>query len=96
VSIRSHLKKLLKLSKKAKKELKKYGILESGRSFMKENLFASYSGWKFGFKKQDGWIGYYYQIDPCTSSQNQFNIWICLFPFFPLHLWWLISKRNEK
>jgi len=80
-------KGFLKITKKAKKALEYYG--------MRENIYASYSGWKFEFKIQDGWIGYYWQIEKCNSTHDQFDLWICLIPFIPLHLWWLILKRKR-
>jgi hypothetical protein len=39
------------------------------------------------FKKRDCWIGAYWDDDPDYMPLSG-NLWICLLPMLPLHIWW--------
>jgi hypothetical protein len=51
-----------------------------------------YKGYHWGigleFKIQDFWLGFY-----CKNRNNEFDIWFCLIPCFPIHYW---SGRCDK
>jgi hypothetical protein len=39
------------------------------------------------FKKQDLWIGIYWERKFISKIVLRTDIWICLIPMFPLHIW---------
>lgn len=39
--------------------------------------------WEIVFKPQDLWVGVYWE-----SSYPKLDIWICVIPMVPLHLYW--------
>lgn len=54
-----------------------------------KNLYTiDFETWSIGleFKLQDVWVGFYWE-----NSYEDFDIWLCLIPCFPIHL--LIIKR---
>jgi hypothetical protein len=38
-------------------------------------------------KRQDCWIGIYWDHDPDYMPRSG-NAWICLLPMLPFHIWW--------
>ncbi len=55
------------------------------------------------FKKQDFWIGCYWEIRRKgtigLSTERVYHLWICFLPMFPLHISWKnlndIDKRGD-
>ena len=57
---------------------------------------------KIEFKKQDCWVGFYWEKRRRTTTiQNDelvYHLWICLIPMLPLHITWKLihDKEAEK
>lgn len=42
--------------------------------------------WRLEFKPQDCWVGVYWRRSH-LSLADKLDVWICLLPMLPLHLW---------
>lgn len=50
-----------------------------------------YTGIDIKFNPHDLWIGVFWQTYP-GIYQDQFSVYICLVPMFPIHVWWLKTR----
>jgi hypothetical protein len=51
------------------------------------------------FKPQDCWIGAFWKtqvhFETGGGSYYRVDLWICLIPMIPLHLWWRITRSID-
>jgi hypothetical protein len=46
--------------------------------------------WRFEFKVEDAWVGAFWKHQPWTNGGfERFDLWVCLLPCVPLHVWWI-------
>lgn len=43
--------------------------------------------WQFELKWEDLWIGAFWKKSQESDSVRRFDLWICLIPCVPLHIW---------
>ncbi len=51
------------------------------------------------FQPQDCWIGVYWCKSLVIAARNKRrrrrDIWICIIPMLPIHIWWLKAPESE-
>lgn len=51
---------------------------------------------KLEVKKQDCWIGVYWETKKFPSGLVNHDVWVCIIPMLPIHIHWYSGVRNDR
>jgi len=46
------------------------------------------ASWSIEWKPQDLWIGAFWKRTELKPSLTGYDVWVCLVPCIPIHVWW--------
>ncbi len=53
------------------------------------------AGWRVEFKLADMWVGAFWKVQRPLGTRQRFDVWVCLLPMVPIHVWFYRRVAQE-